>query len=324
MKESWVCRDYERGDEHQILSLFAEVFQREMSLAFWKWRFIENPFGKGIIKVLFDDDKLIGHYAVIPMNVEAQGRLLKAAFSMTTMTHPDYGGRGIFTYLAEETYKLCHQRGCHFVYGFPNKNSYYGFTHKLGWHGFGHMAALEKKLQSSAKTTSIAKATKQIEHFDDTINSLWDKAKQDYTIIVPRTEEFMNWRFVENPDTDYLKCIILDDNSDISGYVILKVYAKGDVVKGHIVDMLSMPDREVVKLLLEYSYHYFLERGIYDISCWMPENSFYSGILQKEGFARRDTETYFGVRVFSEGNLLAKSTEQLSNWFITMADSDAF
>ena len=324
MKESWFCRDYEKGDEHKILSLFADVFKREMSLAFWKWRFIKNPFGKGIIKVLFDGDRLIGHYAVIPMNLQVKGELVKAVFSMTTMTHPDYGGQGIFIYLAEDTYKLCHQRGYHFVYGFPNKNSYYGFTYKLGWRDFGTMTALKKKLQSRASTTSIAKATKQIEYFDDTINSLWDKVKQDYTIITPRTEKFMNWRFGENPDTDYTKCIVFDNNGDILGYVVLKVYAKGDVIKGHIVDMLSMPDREVVKSLLEYSYRYFLERGIYDISCWMPENYFYSDILQEEGFVRKETETYFGVRVFSEGNALAKSAEQISDWFITMADSDAF
>lgn len=324
MKESWVCRDYVRGDEQQILSLFADVFQQELSLAFWKWRFIENPFGKEIIKVLFDGDKLIGHYAVIPMNVEVQGRLLKAAFSMTTMTHPDYSSQGIFTYLAEETYKQCRQGGCHFVYGFPNKNSYYGFTHKIGWHGLGKMTILEKKLQNRAPTTSMAKTIKQMKYFDDTINSLWAKVKQDYTIIVPRTEEFMNWRFVENPYINYPKCIVLDENSDTSGYIILKVYAKGDAIKGHIVDMLSIPDREVVKSLLEYSYHYFWERGIQDISCWIPGSSFYSSILQGDGFVRRETETYFGVRVFSEDNLLVKGVQQLSNWFITMADSDVF
>lgn len=70
MEQAWVCKDCESGHESQILTLFKEVFSTRISLAFWKWRFVENPFGKGIIKLLFDSDKLIGQYAVIPTNVQ--------------------------------------------------------------------------------------------------------------------------------------------------------------------------------------------------------------------------------------------------------------
>lgn len=324
MKESWVCRDYETGDEHQILSLFTEVFGREMSLAFWKWRFTENPFGKGIIKLLFDDDKLIGHYAVIPMNVQVQGQLLKAVYSMTTMTHPDYQGEGVFAYLGEEAYKVAVKMGAKFVYGFPNKNIYYPRIKKLDWHGFGKMTALEKRLQTGVRRNLPAKVIKQIPRFDDTINLLWNKVKQDYTVIVPRTKEFLNWRFVENPDLDYVKYIISDDNSHILGYAVLKVYAKGEVVRGHIVDILSVADKEVVKSLLEYSYGYFLERGIYDVLCWIPGGSFYSSIIEEEGFVRSETETYFGVKAFNKDDIPLKSIERFPNWFLTMGDSDVF
>ena len=325
MKESWVCKDYETGDEQQILRLFADVFQREMSLTFWKWRFIENPFVRGIIKLLFDVNKLIGHYAVIPMEVQVQGEPLKAVFSMSTMTHPDYGGQGIFTYLAEEVYRLCQDRGFRFVYGFPNTNSYAGFTHKLRWHCMGKMTILEKRLRGpiGERPPRGRFTIKEVERFDNVINLLWDKVKRDYHIIVPRTEGFMNWRFVENPEVGYKKFIIYD-NDDILGYIILKIYAGGDVKKGHIVDMLGTGNEDAVKIMLQSSYDYFLERDIYDISCWIPGESFYSSILKGEGFIRGETETYFGVRVFNEADSLDKITQQHGNWFITMGDSDVF
>lgn len=324
MKESWICRDYRSGDEYEILTLFKEVFGTEMSLAFWNWRFIENPFGKGIIKLLFDNDKLIGHYAVVPMNVQLQGELLKAVFSMTTMTHPEYSGQGIFTYLSEATYKLCQQRGFHFVYGFPNKNSYYGFTHKLKWNDLGKITTLEKKIQSKAQKNPARIVVKKIEHFEGAVNPLWDKVKQGYTIIIPRTEEFLNWRFVENPEVNYEKHIALDGNDCVLGYVVLKVYIEEDAARGHIVDMISIADEGVVKLLLEYSYEFFLEKGIRDISCWIPEDSFYSEILRRQGFAKKQTETYFGVRIFSKEDTLCTSAKEFANWFLTMGDSDVF
>jgi predicted acetyltransferase len=323
LKKSWLCRDYKRGDEHQIVTLFREVFGREMSLSFWKWRFVQNPFGQGITKLLFDDNKLVGHYAVIPMNVQVEDKPVKAVFSMTTMTHPNYAGQGIFTYLAEETYRACQEKGFLFVYGFPNKNSYFGFTHKLGWQGQGKMTILEKQLQPKEKKRTIGKAIKQTECFDNTVNLLWDRVKRDYTIIVERTQEFLNWRFVDNPDVSYVKYVVSSNSDHILGYAILKVYIRQDMTIGHIVDMLSIAEKEVVKILLEHSFNYFLERGIRYISCWIPKNCFYNSILEEEGFIRKETETYFGTRLFEYVSSL-KSTEQPSNWFLTMADSDAF
>ncbi len=326
MKESLVCRDYTKGDEHRILALFREVFGAEMSLPFWQWRFIEPPFGKGIIKLLFDGNKLIGHYAVIPMDVQVQGKLLKAVFSMTTMTHPDYSDQGIFTYLAEDTYKLCRERGFNFVYGFPNRNSYSGFVRKLQWQDLGKMAILEKKLQPVTTRGPIRAgfSINEVENFDTAINSLWDKVKQEYVVIVPRTEQFLNWRFVRNPDVRYTKYTALDSYGNVLGYVVLKIYVQENITRGHIVDVLTVSDEEVVCLLLDNAYAHFLKNGVGDVSCWIPQNSFYADVLKEEGFVRKETDTYFGVRSFSEDDILIESIGRLSAWYITMGDSDVF
>ena len=323
MKRSWICRDYKSGDEYQILALFQKAFGKEIDIAFWRWRFAQNPSGKGIIKLLFDEKKLIGHYAVIPVNVQVEDKLVKAVLSMTTMTHPDYRGQGIFTYLAEETYGLCKKKGFLFVYGFPNKNSYYGFTSKLGWQGQGKMTLLQKELEPKAKKDLSTREVKQIEHFDNGIDSLWNKVKRNHTVIVQRTQEFLNWRFARNPNVDYRKYLISSNSGDIEGYIVLKIYVAGDMTIGHIVDILSVADEEVVKILLQHSYNYFLEQGVSYISCWIPRNSYYYGLLEKEGFTTKETETYFGIKIL-ENDASLESVSQHSNWFLTMGDSDVF
>ena len=323
MNTSLVCRDYRYGDESQILSLFYRVFQKEMSPAFWNWRFSENPAGKGIVKLAFDEEKLVGHYAVIPMNVQVQGRAVKAAFSMTTMTDPEYSGQGIFTFLAQETYIASQKRGIHFVYGFPNRNSRYGFEQKLGWQGLSLINTLEKKAPDKARRDPPEKTIEYIEHFDQRFDSLWERVKQDFQVIVPRTAKYLNWRFAKNPEVDYVKYIVYDDTA-VLGYFILKVYTAGEVIKGHIADMLCINERKIMGLLLDNAYGYFAKEGISDITCWVPQNSFYTDFLLGEGFTSKETDTYFGTKTLQDDDILRESIEPFSNWHLTMADSDVF
>lgn len=325
MKDSWICRDYQHGDEYQILTLYREVNNRKMALAHWTWKFAENPFGKAIIKLMFDDDMLIGHYAVMPMDVQIQSKLVKAVLSVNTMTHPDYERQGIFGYLAEETYKKCQRESFRFVYGFPNKNSYYGFTRKLTWKDLGKMTTLEKELGVQAageicKRDSIY----PIEKFDERVNSLWNKTKDSYHVTVVRTEEFLNWRFAEHPTEEYAKFIFQDGSNEILGYLVLKTYANDDEVKGHVVDMLCINEKDIVKNFLSYSYNYFVERGIKNLSCWASEGSFYAQVLEGEEFVRKEFDVYFGVRTFNKEDESLRNVEQMASWHLTMCDLDIF
>lgn len=319
------CRNYKEGDEKNILRLFGKVFGQTMSLRFWKWRFIENPFGRGIIKLLFDNKKLIGHYAVIPMKIQAGNKPVKSVFSMTTMTHPDYRGRGIFGYLASEVYKECGKRGFKLVYGFPNKNSCPGFVKNLKWKDFGRMTILYKELKENRKRFVVIKNIYEVRRFSREADFLWDKVKKYFRVIAPRTKNYLNWRFVKNPAVKY-KIYAFKDKKDLLGYVVLKIYKKKSEATGHIVDILSVKNTIVIKNLLEISYDYFLENKVKKISCWMPKSSLYGDIIKKEGFIRKypDAETYFGIKIFNKEKNHQKNIESFNNWHLTMADSDVF
>lgn len=324
MKDSWICRDYQNGDEYEILTLYKQVNEREMTLAHWKWKFAKNPFGKSVIKLMFDNNKLIGFYVVIPMNVQVERNLVKAALSVNTMTHPDYRGQGIFAYLGEKAYQVCEQKGVKFVYGFPNSNIYQSRIKKLEWKGLGKMSVLQKNLEIRGDVVSRAKNICEIDKFDISVNSLWEKVRGNYLVMVPRTMDFLNWRFVQHPTTEYSKYIFADKGNEVVGYVVLKIYARGDEAKGHIMDMLCINEKDVVKCLLRFSYDYFIKRGIRSLSCWMPDVSFYTQVLKEEGFARGEFETYFGVKTLDKQDELLRNVEQLDNWHLTMCDSDVF
>ncbi len=113
---------YKKGDEREILKLFSIAFGKDLSMDFWKWRYLQNPFLEDpVINLMWDGTKLIGHYAVSPVVLNVKGESIMTSLSLTTMTHPEYGGKGIFTKLAEDLYQNMYSiENIEAVWGFPN------------------------------------------------------------------------------------------------------------------------------------------------------------------------------------------------------------
>lgn len=135
--KSWTIRDYEIGDETAIVEIFERVFKKTMgpseSVEHWRWEYADNPVGPMTIKLIWDDERLVGQYAVSPRKIWSCGQERLAALSLDTMTDPDYGRQGIFSGSAEGCYETMTQRNFSFVYGFPNANSIGGFERRLAW-----------------------------------------------------------------------------------------------------------------------------------------------------------------------------------------------
>lgn len=138
-----LIRPYQTGDEHKIVALFKTVFGKDMQLEYWHWRFGDgNPWGSTIV-VAMDGDTMAAHYAVCHQQATYNGRVFLTAQSMTTMTHPDYRGQGLFVKCAALCFENAKDAGVKFVWGFPNKNSAPGFYNKLGWKRLGNVGLVD-------------------------------------------------------------------------------------------------------------------------------------------------------------------------------------
>ncbi|MCL1141727.1 GNAT family N-acetyltransferase [Shewanella gaetbuli] len=117
-----------------IAELFLESFEKPLSKSLWQWAYIDNPFGDPIVSMAFDGEKLIGHYAVVPMNLESENESILGFLSMTTMVGVDYRKHGLFQELAERVYEVINAfNQPAMVFGFPNENSTPGFIRRLQW-----------------------------------------------------------------------------------------------------------------------------------------------------------------------------------------------
>ena len=312
--EKYICRDFQPQDKELVLKLFLEVFGKEMSSEFWDWRFAKNPFGQPIIKLLFDNDLLIGHYAIIPCQIADRGESIEAMLSMTTMVKKEYQGQGIFSFLADQAYQEAQKQGIKIVFGFPNSNSYHGFVKNFGWIGMGPLEILEREV---LEQSDVVGRVKDIDKIGEEFDSFWEEVKRDFGIIGTRNSQALNWRYIQNPINKYFFKIAQDDSGRILGYVVLKIYQDKEEKIGHIIDIVAK--QEAIRDLIESSNKFFYKEGVRRMTCWAGPQ--YYQIMLENGFVSKPStkETFFGAKSFDPEYKI-----DLNKWQFTMGDSDNF
>lgn len=121
---------------HQLVKLYAAAFHIKTSTDFLQKKYQTATFGAqfiGFLAFVKHTDEVAAYYGVFPVLGIKDGTNFLIAQSGDTMTHPAHQGKGLFTMLARMTFELAKSEGIHFIFGFPNKNSYPGFVKKLGW-----------------------------------------------------------------------------------------------------------------------------------------------------------------------------------------------
>lgn len=164
-----------------IAELFLTSFGKPLSSDLWDWAYQKNPFGHPMVSMAFYKEKLVGHYAVVPMYLHNQEGCLKGYLSMTTMVSADFRRHQLFRTLAERVYNRIENRGeASAVFGFPNNQSAPGFIKRLKWHVSEdfHVVALQSTDLEKAQTllTKSAKTAYRLD-LEDAKVAAWRRTK---------------------------------------------------------------------------------------------------------------------------------------------------
>ena len=266
-----------------------------MSLAFWKWRFLDNPnFKEPMIYLMWDEDKLVGHYAVSPTKTEIGDTQYLSALSMTTMTHPEYGGRGIFTQLASELYKKeFESNDLNLVWGFPNNNSHRGFVKNLNWKNVTIIPTFSINSSTFRFRESLADP-KFLRVFDLTEANVeaYKKQQEAFNIKVSKSLSFFEWRYQKNPINEYA----IFENQENAAFIIAKRFEN----QLDIVEWCVPNDFNQAKAAVNSIMDFYIEQEISQINLWMPLDDKRHLDLEKLGFVNTTPITYLGFTPLSE------------------------
>ncbi len=311
-------KKFKAGDEKAILDLFNLAFNKEMTMEYWKWRFQDNPFSNEfMIHLMWEGDLLVGHYAVSPIEMILNGEVTKTALSMTTMTHPEYNGRGIFTQLSSSLYnELKEEHNYAMVWGFPNNNSHYAFIKNLKWKNLATIPMLSLKTSNFKKIESELNF-EQHSNFTASLSQKLSSVNKD--VRINKTEKYLNWRYVANPSADY-KIISINDKSGIIVYKLIPSFSNADKFEIDIMEIQfsqnPMQLQELLSLILE------LEKvQIEKFNLWFSIFSDDYLHFKKLGFVSQMPITYLGcLNLASED----KNISQYQEWDINFGYSDVF
>ncbi len=117
----------------RLIPLMKDSFGMNVSVDYFKWKFLQNPAGHFVgFVAISGDNEYAAYYGVIPEVYNFGGSQRTIYQSCDTMTHSMHRRKGLFQRLAVSCYDYLRKEDRLFVIGFGGGQSTPGFT-KFGW-----------------------------------------------------------------------------------------------------------------------------------------------------------------------------------------------
>jgi hypothetical protein len=189
-------------DIHAIVGLLKMSLGESLmpkSESFWRWKHVDNAFGRSPVLLAFEKDVLIGVRAFMRWEWRQGDKTYKAVRAVDTATHPQHQGKGIFKTLTLQLVDQCKGEGVDFIFNTPNKSSKPGYL-KMGWMSQGKLKLHLKPVLS--KTQSIGfESTYSIGNVMKEMNTQIYLPSPDIATNI--TTSFLDWRYIKNPNINY-------------------------------------------------------------------------------------------------------------------------
>lgn len=120
----------------EITGFLKETFpkNKKFTLDFVRWQYALNPLGKMAGFNAYDSDRIISHFAGLPINMNLFGKERKGLLCINVSTNANYRGKKLFTTLGEKTVEYATENGFDFMIAVPNANSTHGFLKYFGFY----------------------------------------------------------------------------------------------------------------------------------------------------------------------------------------------
>jgi GNAT superfamily N-acetyltransferase len=356
MKRARFVRAYEKGDENEIFELVKVVWggkvpTKERWAKGWSWMNIDNPAGASIIWLAPHDSMLVGQYPLVMENIKIGEKIVMGAQIADTMTHPEYRRQGIAFVLGKKALSQLRNEDGACVIGFPTPQAY-KLHMKSGWIDICAFQIMVKPLNINSIFRSYLPHNKvllkistgigslilkiltmnekssrddelmvtKISYFDDRFDNFWKRISNDYDIIIVRNKEYLNWRYVDVPNTDY-SIYVAEKKKEICGYVVLGCYKRGDLMLGFIYDIIApLNQEEVLHCLMSKAVDHFREEKVDAIFSEMVVPKIYRRIFIKNGFIPHFMSKSRFIVYSASHNISQTVLKNPKNWFVQLGD----
>lgn len=343
-------RDFAAFEELSVIS-FGEATNSKKEM--YEWLFDKNPYNKSgnMMYLLKEGDKVIGCDGLLPNELYVDGKVLLAAHSVKSMTHPDYKRQGIFRKMTENSCERGREDGVDVIIGLANDQSYPAYQ-KFGWPTLfekevyvkpilinnilkrrikiGFLANLGNAIFASfMKNRLNGEMDKEIkfeilDKVPEEVQDCWDKYKSKYKVLLVRDYKYLNYRYNERPDVDYAT-LLARLKGEIIGFAILHNAVANGSKMTSAVEFFTDPSNEryiraLANGIAKYCYDNKLEYAVVGTGLFGE----YRKVLLKNGFMvtrKPPKNNMMIVHILSDRVTLDELTGH-DKWHITQGDGE--
>lgn len=353
----WDHKTFSTDDFPAIITMTQEQYGPENDIsnqAFLQHQYFENPAGDALIDLAVDAEngRLAGQHSVWPMRYLVFGKDMVCGHSLNVLTNQAYRGQGVFSSLAEATFKQQQKLRHAFCYGTPNPNSYPGFIKKLGFKELGRMPLMLRPLKPShmvreflhsgalavlAKLgdpffrvsgdqkhdVAVLPVTK--EHLE-LVDRFWDAVKGKYPVMNIRDGAFVRFRYLDMPRRTYFPYLALENGEPVC-FAVGRIMEVAGMQCAMLADFLFADGHAAAaEELLRKLLHDMQQQGASLAGCLMFGHTQESAVLKKLGFFRcpkkLEPQPFPLILRLFDPSLEDKGIYDVKNWFFTMGDYD--
>lgn len=176
----------------------------------------------------------------------------------------------------------------------------------------------KKKEGKIAKSSSADLEFKKVDCFDETATRLWENIRKKYSLAVRRDSTYLNWKFVQQPNINYQRFIVLD-NGELCGILIFRLGKDPEIPIGMISEVFTDRGNEVLKTMIAFALSSLSDQGALMIQC-ASSSAAMSQILAQAGF--RAIEYYVPMFRIKEENFSLQQTALRAEWLMSLGDQD--
>lgn len=313
ISENYTIRDYKEGDEKQIISLFQEVFGKEITIKQWKWKYLVPGNGRIYSKIAETGvHSIIGHAGAIPLRGVLKNNPIQVFQIVDVMVHSKergfLGRKNIFDSMIKILFEDIRKEFPDvFCYGFPGIRPFM-LGKRIKVYDQIEMASenakpLHRSLLNPYKVQLIA-------WDDDRLDSLWTMFSKNFSLSLVRDKHYLCWRYATNPFFSYqLFGIFL--LGKLKGWVV----TKDSDDEMFVVDLLTEPRHSMG--ILKAMENHLISRGKKNIRIWLSER------WRKyiKGYTANETPVVVTNMIWG---LPFQTSTAKENLFYTMGDADIF
>lgn len=331
-------RSFRQSDEQSVVELLQAAMgdgpAGPRTADFFRWKHLENPFGRSLMMVAEADGAIIGFRAFMRWQLRTRGRLVHAVQAVDTATHPNYQGMGVFSALTLAA--LERLRGdADLIYNTPNEKSLPGYL-KMGWRTVGKLPVSirvrhpvrfarslrtmrDRTLDNSGSWPVQAEPGITVLANDEVEELLLRDDTSRPTLSTARDAGYLRWRYGDSQPLDY-RAVREEKNGHLRGIALFRVRARGHSVEAAVVDMFApRDDGRILRSLLRQVMN---ACDVDHLTCHFPHGSVPAQAARRVGFVRSPIGITLVVNPL--GSDINPDPTSLRSWNLSLGDLEVF